>query len=72
MDAGTFFNRLALAMQDNPPYAADETALRRLKRLSIEPGKSFDISKIDPAIAGGLQRVMKEAPIKLTETAPPR
>jgi hypothetical protein len=67
MDAGTFFRRLALAMKDNPPYAADERALWMLKKLGIEPGKDFDIAKIDPAIARGLQRAVKEAPIKLDE-----
>ena len=67
MDAGTFFKRLALAMKDNPPYAADGRTLEMLKKLGIEPGKDFDIAKIDPAIARGLQRAVKEAPIKLAE-----
>ena len=46
MDAGTFFNRLAMAMQDNPPYPEDAdyklvplmAALEKLKKLGIEPG----------------------------------
>lgn len=67
MDAGTFYKRLALAMKDNPPYAADDLALGKLKKLGIEPGKEFDIGKIDPAIARGLQRAVKEAPIKLAD-----
>lgn len=67
MDAGVFFRRLALAMKDNPQYAADRRALEELKKLGIEPGKAFDIGKIDPAIARGLQRAVKEAPIKLAE-----
>jgi hypothetical protein len=67
MDAGTFFMRLAVAMKDNPPYAADTRALWMLKKLGVEPGKDFDIGKIDPAIARGLQRAVKEAPIKLDE-----
>jgi hypothetical protein len=65
MDADTFFKRLASAMKDNPPYAADGPALEKLKKLGIEPGKDFDISKIDPGIARGLRRAVKEAPIKL-------
>jgi hypothetical protein len=67
MDAETFFNRLALAMKDSPPYPADGTPIGRLKKLGIEPGKGFAIGKIDPAIARGLQRAVKEAPIKLAE-----
>jgi hypothetical protein len=75
MDAGTFFNRLAMAMQDNPPYPEDAdytlvplmAALEKLKKLGIEPGKPFDISKVDPAIARGLAKAVKEVPIKMQE-----
>lgn len=68
MGADTFCKRLASAMKDNPPYAADGQALEKLKKLGIEPGKDFDISKIDPAIGRGLRRAVKEAPIKLAES----
>jgi hypothetical protein len=67
MDAGTFFKRLALAMRDNPPYPDDGRALWELRKLGIEPGKDFAIANIDPAIARGLQRAVKEAPIKLND-----
>jgi hypothetical protein len=67
MDAGTFFNRLAMAMKDNPPAAEDESALRKLKDIGVEPGKPFDISKVSPVVARGLERAMKEAPVKLQE-----
>jgi hypothetical protein len=67
MDAGTFFNRLAVTMQDNPPYPGDAWALRKLKKLGIEPGQAFDIGKIDPAIARSLKRVVRDAPIKLAD-----
>jgi len=67
MDAGTFFNRLALAMKDNPPYAEDGAALEKLKKLGIEPGKPFDIAKVDSEIARGLNKAVKEVQIKLAE-----
>ena len=67
MDAGTFFNRLAMLMQDNPPYPEDGPALEKLKKLGIEPGKPFDISKVDPKIAAGLNKAVKEVQIKLAE-----
>ena len=75
MDAGTFFKRLAQAMQDNPPYPEDAeykfvpvmAVLEKLKKLGIEPGQDFDISKIDPAIARGLEKAVKEVPIKMQE-----
>ena len=67
MDAGTFFNRLAIAMKDNPPYADDKPALEKLKKLGIEPGKPFDIAKVDPKVAAGLAKAVKEVQIKMAE-----
>ena len=67
MDAGTFFNRLALAMKDNPPNGADGAALEKLKKLGIEPGKPFDITKVDTEIAKGLNKAVKEVQIKLAK-----
>jgi hypothetical protein len=68
MDAGTFFNRLARVMAENPPYAADGPALQKLEKLGIEPGSPFDIRKVDPGIAGGLEKAVKEALIKIQES----
>jgi hypothetical protein len=58
MDAGTYFGRLAHLMKDNPSAAADAPMVEKLKKLGIEPGKDFDITKIDPHMAKGLQRAM--------------
>jgi len=67
MDAGTFFRRLALVMKDNPAAPGDRRALEELKLLGIEPGKDFDVGNIDPAVARGLQRAVKEVPAKMQE-----
>jgi hypothetical protein len=58
MDAGAFFGRLARLMKDNPPAAADGPMIEKLKILGLEPGKDFDIGKITPGTARGLQRAM--------------
>ena len=58
MDAGTFFGRLAKLMKDNPPTSADASMVEKLKVLGIDPGKDFDIGKIDSDTAKGLQRAM--------------
>lgn len=58
MDAGAFFGRLARLMKDNPPASADGPMVNKLKTLGIEPGKDFDITKIDAYTAKGLQRAM--------------
>jgi len=67
MDAGVFFRRLARGMDENPPTAEDGLALEKLKRLGIEPCKEFNISQIDPAIARGLERAVKDVQIKMQE-----
>ena len=46
-------------MKDNPPAKADAPMVAKLKRLGIVPGKSFDIAKLDPTIAKGLDGVPK-------------
>ncbi len=58
MNASAFFGRLARLMKDNPPAPADAPMVAKLKTLGIEPGKDFDIGKIDPDTAKGLQRAM--------------
>ena len=58
MDAGAFFGRLARLMKDNPPAPADGPMVEKLKSLGIEPGKDFDIAKVDAGTAKGLQRAM--------------
>ena len=56
MDGVTFFQRLASALKDNPPYEADKAMVKKLKRLGIEPGKDFDPSKVRPAVAKGMNK----------------
>ena len=58
MDAGAYFGRVARLMKDNPPAPADAPMLEKLKVLGIEPGKDFDIARVDPDTAKGLRRAM--------------
>jgi hypothetical protein len=44
MDAAAFFNRLATAVKDHPPYPADDSRLWMLRQLSVQPGQDFDIT----------------------------
>jgi hypothetical protein len=67
MDAATFFNRLAVTMQDNPPYAADDRALWKLGRIGVVPGQPFEIAKVDPAVVRGLNRAVRDALIKIND-----
>jgi len=39
----------------NPPHITDEPIVAQMKKIGIEPGKSFDIGKLDPAVQRGLE-----------------
>jgi hypothetical protein len=58
MDAGAYFGRLARLMKNNPPFPADAAMIEKLKAVGIEPGKDFDIGKLDPGTAEGVRRAM--------------
>jgi hypothetical protein len=45
-----YFSLLADLMKRNPPSAADAPALERFKTVGLEPGKSFEVDKLDARI----------------------
>jgi len=57
MSAAQFFAYGAKLMIKHPPHAADWSQLERMQRIGLEPGKSFDIAKVSPAVRAGLERV---------------
>lgn len=57
LDAGAYFTLLAALMKDNPPAQADAPMVEKLAKVGIVPGKDFDLSKVDAAVAGGLAKV---------------
>jgi hypothetical protein len=65
MDAATYFKTLAALMKDNPPAKADAPMVEKLAKIGIVPGKDFDVGKLDPAVAKGLQGVPKAAQEKI-------
>jgi uncharacterized protein (TIGR03000 family) len=65
LKAGEFFKLLARLMKDNPPAREDADMVARLKKIGIEPGKDFDISRLDPAVARGLQAATKPGQEKI-------
>jgi hypothetical protein len=54
MPAGRFFAYAAELMGQRPPHITDQPILAQMKKLGIEPGKPFDIAKVDPIIARAL------------------
>jgi hypothetical protein len=61
MDAATFFAMFAELMKDNPPHPNDYPVLDRMKRIGIEPGKSFSLASQPPDIQEALKAGAKEA-----------
>jgi hypothetical protein len=50
MSAAKFFAYAAELLKVNPPHVTDEPIIAQLKRVGIEPGKSFDLDKADPVV----------------------
>ena len=69
MTTEQFFNRLAMLMQDNPPPASEAPILAKLAKIGIVPGRKFDLSKLDPAVAKGLSQSLPAALSKLSEAS---
>ena len=61
MPADKYFSYAAEILKVQPPHLTDEPILARIKRIGIEAGKSFDISRLDPAVRKALASVPEEA-----------
>ena len=70
MQGGPYFAYAAELLKRQPPHVTDEPILARMKQIGIEPGKSFDIARLDPAIRKA-NEVAPEAAQKLMEWKTP-
>jgi hypothetical protein len=61
MPASEFFAYAAELLKVHPPHLTDQPIVAQMKKIGIEPGKSFDISKVDPAIQRGLDSAPQDA-----------
>jgi len=61
MPAGKYFAYAAELLKLHSPHSTDQPIIAELKKIGIEPGKSFDINKVDPAVKGALEAAPKEA-----------
>jgi hypothetical protein len=55
MAAGSYFAYAAELLKLQPPHLTDEPIIAQIKRIGIEPGKSFDIDKVSPAVKKALE-----------------
>jgi hypothetical protein len=69
MSAETFFNRLATLMASNPPAAADAPMLATLARIGVVPGRTFNMSTLNPAVAKGLDGSVQTTVAKMGAAA---
>ena len=61
MQADKFFSYAAELLKANPPHATDEPIIARMKKIGIEPGKSFDMAGAAPAVKKALESVPEAA-----------
>ncbi|MQU93849.1 DUF1254 domain-containing protein [Sinorhizobium meliloti] len=59
--AGAYFAYAAELLKLNPPHVTDQPMIARMKRIGIEPGKSFDLSKADSVVQKALETVPQNA-----------
>jgi hypothetical protein len=50
MTPDAYFAYAAELLKVNGPHLIDQPQLARMKRLGIEPGRSFDVAEVDPVI----------------------
>jgi hypothetical protein len=55
MTPDAYFGYAAELLKVNGPHLIDQPQLARMKRLGIEPGRSFDVAEVDPVIRQALQ-----------------
>jgi hypothetical protein len=65
LDAKAYFGLLASLMKANPPAAADAPMVATLAKIGVVPGQDFDATKLDPAVAKGMEGAPKIAQGKI-------
>ena len=70
MAADKYFAYAAELLKVNPPHITDQSIVARMRRLGIEPGKSFDLGKADAAIKHGLERAVPDGLKGMQEKIP--
>ena len=55
MNGGDYFAYAAELLKLQPPHLTDEPIIAQMKRIGIEPGKSFDVGKVDPVVKKAIE-----------------
>jgi hypothetical protein len=55
MPGGKYFAYAAELLKLHPPHITDQPIIARMKRTGLEPGKSFDVTRLDPDVAKAIE-----------------
>lgn len=72
MSAASYFTYAAELMRLQPPHPTDWSTLARIKRIGLEPGKSFDFDRLDPEVKQALERAVNDSVDALRRVGAPR
>jgi len=61
--------RALAALDNNPPAAADASALNNFTAIGVAPGTPFDLKSLDPAVAKSVEGSVKTAQAKISAEA---
>ena len=61
MPAAKYFADAAEILKLQPPHLTDQPIIARMKRIGLEPGKSFDLASADPAVRKALETAPQDA-----------
>jgi hypothetical protein len=61
MPAAKYFGYAAELLKLHPPHSTDQPIIAQMKRIGIEPGKSFDFGKLEPAVIKALESAPEDA-----------
>jgi hypothetical protein len=70
MAAGDYFGYASELLKVNPPHITDQPIIARMRRIGIEPGKSFEFKNADVVVRDALERAAPDAYKGMREKIP--
>jgi hypothetical protein len=61
MPAAKYFTYAAELLKLHPPHGTDQPIIAQMKRIGIEPGKSFDFDKLELAVRNAVESTPEDA-----------
>ena len=61
MAAAEYFSYAAALLRLHPPHSTDQPIIARMKRIGVEAGKAFDITKVDASVKKAIEGAPADA-----------